>query len=140
MIKRQALSTRPKVQTSNSICREGVHPLQAVMKYLLTLTIGPRTHNQILKPGLTIIKLRVSPQLLVMSHSLGHHCVCVLQAFSAPASLDLVWTEVVDAAAAVQLLFLAQALVRGRDVIVATPQSPRGDTLSHCLEQDFINH
>ena len=45
MIKRQALSTRPKVQTSHSIRREGIHPLQAVMKYLLTLTIGPRTQN-----------------------------------------------------------------------------------------------
>ena len=57
-------------------------------------------------------------------HSLGHHCVCVLQAFSAPARLDLVRAEVVDAAAAVQLLVLAQAEVRGRDVIVAAPKSP----------------
>ena len=69
MIKRQALSTRPKVQTSNSICREGVHPLQAVMKYLLTLTVGPRKHNQVLK--WKIVKLRVPPQLLVKSELIG---------------------------------------------------------------------
>ena len=66
MIKCQALSAGPKVQTSNSVCREGVHLLQAVMKYLLTLTVRPRTHSyKILIHCITIVKLRVSPQLLV---------------------------------------------------------------------------
>ena len=42
MPKREALSTRPKVQTSDGVCSEGVDPLQAVMKNLIALAIGPK--------------------------------------------------------------------------------------------------
>ena len=70
--------------------------------------------------------------------SLGHH-VCVLQAVPAPARLDLVWTEVVHAAAAVELLVLAQAQVRGRDVVIAAPQRPRGDALTHGLQKEMVS-
>lgn len=118
MPKREALSTRSKVQTSNGVCSEGANPLQAVMKNLITFAIGP--------------KMQKPPPCHFIFLSLGHH-VCVLQAAPAPARLDLVWTEVVHAAAAVQLLVLAQAQVRGRDVVIAAPQRPRGDALTHGL-------
>ena len=71
-----------------------------------------------------------SPHL--SSALLGHH-VPVLEAVPAPACLHLVGTEVVDAAAAVKLLVLAQAQVRGRNVVISAPQRPRGDALTDCL-------
>ena len=63
------------------------------------------------------------------------HYVRVLQTASGPARLDLVGAEVVHAAAAVQLLVLAEAEVRGRNVIIAAPQRTRGDALTHGLQQ-----